>query len=294
MNKKGSAIGYAGIFAMLIVTTFVFIYISGGEDVDATITSSDGMLISFNNEVELFLKSFNTGVEFIAQRAAYDLGMNGGMDRSAYWNEGYPSLDVLKGEVEKRINENMPALSTDESIEVTMGDAEITAAYTSECGPIEDSECFFVNGKVYMNFYDNKTLSSITLDPYEFTVKIPSNYFKLLNAGRSMFEETQFKDALGDHGLLRSRLNSAYPDLHFYTEVVEGNIIKVTIEEVCYPPGLYCIAPLKAGEEGFDEAIPYDNVKLVLNYNKEQTGFTDPGFDFTLYVTPPQESMVCS
>ena len=292
--RKGSALAYSGILAMLLMATFVFIYMAYKDPITASIISSEGKLISFVNNAELLLKTFDTSVEFISQRAAYELGRNGGMEDAVYWSKDYPTMSVLERELEKTIIDNLPNSAEAGTFQTLIKDGDVDVSYSSECGPIFSSECFFVDGEVYISFYDNDTISRIILDPHEFDLKIPSNYFKLLNAGRKIFED--YSDLLGDRNLLTNTLNGdpQFGNLHFSSILVGSDIVELTIEERCYPPETYCIAPLRTIETNdFDASIPYDYVKLVITYNAEQTGFTEPDYIFSLYVNPFRGRLVC-
>lgn len=303
MMRKGSAIGYSGILAMLIIATFVFIYVTGASPIDRFVISSEGNLINFVNEAELTIKEFDTGMQFISQRAAYDLGKNGGLQIAKYWTEGFPRMEILEEQLEKAIENNMPASSSRGNIEITMRDAEIDTNYGSDCGPIESSECFFVDGSIFMNFYDDSITSRVTLNPYYFDIKTSSNYFKLLNAGRAIMDDARYNVHLDIWGDLLNELNDAkepssfsfdsrFENLVFSVTPVGGDIIEVTIREDCYPPDYYCLAPLKEGETGFDSSIPYDYVKLTFRYDKEQTAYVEPDYTFSLSVNPVEGQIV--
>ena len=308
---KGQAWAYAFVAFTLIVTSLFLLRLNLGTNVERSVVTVEGKLLSFSNQAELLLKSFDQSVYFISQRAAYDLGKNGGLEYGNYWTSDYPKMDTLEEELLERIKDNLPVSYEKENINVIMGeeDIEIKDFDSAACGSIDDSKCFYVRGNKFISFYDSTIDARISVY-HDIDSKIDSNYFKLLNAGRAIMEDTKYSDHLDDHGMLRNVLNSAknplspsfdsrMENLYFFTSlVIPPNIVEVTIEEHCYPISFYCIAPLKYGEIGMNDVagnpVPYDYVKLIFRYDKEQTGFTDPTFDFSLLISSPGDEVVCS
>ena len=309
--KKGSAIAYGGIFAMIAITVFIVVHITSRPNVEKSVISSEGRLIRFVNEAELILKAFDTSVEFISQRAAYDLGKIGGIDgiKIATWDEDYPTLEFLKEELEERILENLPQGEIRDRITIERYTGKMDVLLTGECSLLTGSECFFVDGEKSINIYDENITAAIRLYPYEFYKKISSNYFKLLRAGRTIMEDSKYNQFLSDYGKLWNELNKArnpadplydprFENLAFSLRLVEEDVVEVTIYEPCYPPSyyFYCLAPLKEGEVGLspsvpDPSVPYDYVKLRFRYNEVQTGHTDPDYDFRLLIIPSEGNM---
>ena len=283
VNMKGSMIGFGAILAILIVGSFVIIFLTESKTQEASLSSREGQLISFGNYGHFLVKMLDQSIYFISQKTAYDLGKTGGVEgpEIALWDENYPKLDVLRENLGEEIKNNLPSSRIQNGKRVIWGDSEINV--------ITDSMYFSLKGTKSLSIYDDLTESVIILD-YEIDKRIDSNYFKLLEAGRAIFEDSRFKDDLGDHVLLRNKLNSEFGDLAFNSWLVEGSIVEISIRQYCYPSGIYCLAPLKPDETGLLGPIPYDYVELRLRYDKEQTGFTDPDFNFILIVVPDSGS----
>jgi len=303
---KASAIAYGGILLILMITSLTIVYIIGGvEPVKRTIASVEGKLISFANEADILIKTFDTSIEFISQRSAFDLGKIGGLKSEVYWSEFYPMMDVLETNLEKNIENNLPSSDIKDKIEISWGNSNIDVLKYDvfPCGTIEDSTCFFVNGSKYITFYDSSTDSRVYLNPHRFYSQVSSNYFKLLNAGRAIMENAQFNQHLDDAGALLNSLYAAkasgdirFNDIDFEASV-NGNIVEINIVEKCYPPGpnTYCLAPLNPGETGitdsFGNLIPYDYNRLKFKYQKDQVGSTPLSFDFNVEATPDTKSL---
>jgi hypothetical protein len=274
---KGSAIGYGGILAMLIITTFVFMYITAKPPIERYVITSEGALMNFANEAEMLIKTFDTSVEFISQRSAYELGLTGGLENEKHWTKDYPDITTLEEELEKAIENNLPASNIKGNMKITFSDGDIDTTYS--CGSIESSRCFLVDGSIFMNFYDNATKSVITLNSHEFDATIASNYFRLLKASRSIMEESEFNSFL-ENGDLTTLSNAFKADSRFANLrldiSVSGRVVEFTIYDRSCLSGndYYCIAPLKAWETGIinpkdGKQIAYDYVKLKFNVDIE-------------------------
>jgi hypothetical protein len=282
---KGQVFVYGGI-ALSIILIFVFmVKISAVGEVRRAVASSEGKLVSFVNYANFLIKEFDESLEFVSQRTAYELGKKGGINSSlpVYWDSTYPSLDTLREELEEEIEKNLPQGTTEGDRMVFWEDGVVEVT--------ESSNYFSVNGEKSFSIYDEPIDSRIYLNPHEFDKKINSNYFKLLNAGRAIFEDPDFNGDLDDYGALLIKLNNDpdFSDLIFSGSLIDDNTVEIVIKEVgaCYPSDIYCLAPLKATESGFDPSIPYDFVELRLRYLKEQTDFTEPPFEFSLVLDSP-------
>jgi hypothetical protein len=274
---KGSAIGYGGILAMLIITTFVFMYITAKPPIERYVITSEGALMNFANEAEMLIKTFDTSVEFISQRSAYELGLTGGLENEKHWTKDYPDITTLEEELEKAIENNLPASNIKGNMKITFSDGDIDTTYS--CGSIESSRCFLVDGSIFMNFYDNATKSVITLNSHEFDATIASNYFRLLKASRSIMEESEFNSFL-ENGDLTTLSNAFKADSRFANLrldiSVSGSVVEFTMYDRSCLSGndYYCIAPLKAWETGIinpkdGKQISYDYVKLKFKVDVE-------------------------
>ena len=286
---KGQVFVYGGI-ALSIILIFVFMAkISAVGEVRRSVASSEGKLVSFVNYANFIIKEFDESLEFISQRTAYDLGKKGGINSSlpVYWNSTYPSLDALREELEDGIEKNLPQGITegDRMVFWEEGIVEVTA----------NSNYFTIEGEKSFSIYDEPIDSRIYLNPHEFDKRVNSNYFKLLNAGRAIFEDPDFNGDLDDYGALLINLNNDpdFSDLTFTGSLINNNTVEIVIKEVedCFPPDIYCLAPLKATESGFSSSIPYDFVELRLRYLKDQTSFTEPPFEFSIVLGSPGDDL---
>jgi len=303
---KGEILGYGAILLILIIGSAVIITVTKTGTVSQSIATGEGRLITSENYNILLLRTLNQSIEFISQRAAYELGKRGGLYRSrVYWNEFYPKMNVLEKNLEDAIEEKLPSKDIKES------DKEIKwiKSYIDvngydifpPCGPIDDSDCFFVNGSKSFDVRDKITdsLSSFNLEIYS---NVKSNYFKLLNAGRAIMEDPQLNSKLNDTGALLNELyafkgsgDPRFDDLDF-SAIVDDDVVTMTIWENCFPPDTYCLAPLYPGESGIIDTltgkeIPYNYFELVFKYQEEQTGSTPLQCDFNIVVTPDTNSI---
>jgi hypothetical protein len=282
---KGQVFVYGGIVLSVILIFVFMVKISAVGEVRRAVASSEGKLVSFVNYANFLIKEFDESLEFISQRTAYELGKGGGLKSSlpVFWNSTYPSLDTLRGELENAIEENLPQGTTEGNriVNWESGVIEVT----------ESSNYFFVKGEKRFSIYDESIDSRIYLNPHEFNKKINSNYFKFLNAGRTIFEDPNLNSELDDYGNLLNMLNSdsRFSDLVFSGSLIDDNTVEIVIKEMgaCYPSDTYCLAPLKTTESGFDPSIPYDFVELRIRYLKDQTSFTEPDFDFSILLNSP-------
>jgi len=292
---KGSAIAYGGILVILIITSFVFIYMTAAGPIERVIVTQEGKMISFVNQAELLIKTFNQSIHFISQRAAYDMGKVGGLEKEVFWYYFYPRIDVLERELGKRIKNNLPSSETIDGRIIEWGEADINVIKYDEvpCGSIENSACFFVNGSKYFSIYDESIESRISLEPLKISSSINSSYFRLLYAGRQILENETFNSTLDDIGNLINLLEAdpRFKDLNFEI-TASDDIVEITIKDdtcVDFYNKYYCLAPLKEGEDGVTidgKEVPYDYLKLKFKVNTTQTAFTPPIFDFGIEVIP--------
>jgi len=275
---KASAIAYGGILLILIISSLTIVYIIGGQEpVNRNVVSVEGKLMSFADEADLISKTFNQSIEFISQRAAYDLGKVGGIEGSetALWDSTYPSIDSLKQQLENRIKENLPQGIITNGRTIIWGEGKIDISSY-------DTKYFLINGNKSFSIYDKSIDSRISFNPYNFYQNINSNYFKLLNAGRAIMEDPRFNTKFKNLGDLLNELNAArdagdprFTNLNFGI-TVSGDIVEITIiDKTCLLNNdYYCIAPLKSGESGIINPldgikIPYDYLKLKFRISVE-------------------------
>jgi len=205
---KGQAWAYFGLAILLILVSVHLLGLANGATIERTVVTAEGQIVSFENYVEILIRTFNQGVEFISQRAAYDMLKDG--VGYAYWTITEPQMDDLKKALENRIKDNLPSgdhLYNDRK--VSWGNSVINVDKDSApCSPPENSECFFVNGEKHLSVFDDKINSRISLDN-KINSKISSNYFKLLNAGIAIMQDPQFNTHFDNAVDLINAINSA-------------------------------------------------------------------------------------
>jgi len=286
---------YGGILLSIILLSIFMIKVSLTNDVERGIVSSEGKLNSFVNYASLLKNGFDASIEPLAQRAAYELGLKGGTQNGAYWTDTTPSMEDLKKALGTAIADKLPEGETKgNGRSILWGESTIKILEDLiKCGSTASSKCFFIDGQKSIYIYEEDINTMISFEPYEFDTKVDSSYLKLLSAGRAIMEEEQFNALLDNAGTLFNAMLAArtagderFVGLEFKTFVVDDNTVEVTLYDRCYPPSYYCLAPLEPGETGFDPSIPYDYVKLVFKYNKKQTGYAQPDYDFSLSVDP--------
>ena len=218
---KGQALGYGAILVILVIGAAIMIYVTQTGESEQTIATGEGRLITFENYNALLLRTFDQGIEFISQRAAYDLGKNGGLYRSgAFWSFYFPTIKNLETELEDAIENNLPSSvmkDIDKEVDWSKGDINVIGYDEAPCGLlIENSVCFFVNGTKKLSVYDKSTDSRASFD-HRIYSQIQSSYFKLLDAGREIIENPAYNSKLIDPiGLgLETDLETDFPDLDF-------------------------------------------------------------------------------
>jgi len=296
---KASVIAYGGILLILIISSLITIYIVGGaEPVNRNVVSVEGKLLSFVNEADLLAKTFSQSIEFISQRAAYDLGLNGGTNNPyIFWNYFYPRIDVLESELEKSIENNLPSSSIKNRLEVTWGESEIKVSNYDNvpCGPDINSKCFLVSGEKNFSVYDKSIDTRIDFKPFKISSFVTSSYFKLLTVGRKIFEDIKYNSTLNDIGNLKNLLKADFPNLDFdITASSDTAEITITDNTCLLYDEYYCLAPLNPGENGIivtGKQILYDYLKLKFKFIATQTSFTPPKFDFEMSVNPDAGSV---
>ncbi|MFH1474107.1 MAG: hypothetical protein ABIE55_04445 [Candidatus Aenigmatarchaeota archaeon] len=284
---KGQVWAYAFVGITLILTSLFLLRLNMGYNVERNIVTVEGKLLSFSNQAELLLKSFDQSLYFISQRAAFELGKTGGLEYEDFWTPDYPKIQTLEDELVRRIKRNMPKSYEKGSISVNFDEAEIDVNDHA-------STQFFVRGSRYISFYDEGIDARISVD-HKIDSIIDSNYFKLLNAGRAIMEDSHFEDILSNPGALVNELynlkgsgDPRFVGLDFNRIAnIDENIVEITIVGYCPHSDAYCLAPLKPGEpSSINALIPYEYVELRFKYKKEITGDDELEFDFGLTVDP--------
>ena len=249
LSRKGMTIPVLG--TVLIVIAVVIAALGGffGAKFEVEKMQSGGLAMSLQNHEEFWLKSLDQSVEIVAERAAFDLAKTGGIPGStpAVWDADYPTMEVLRGELEKEINRTLPtgSINRDRIISLYGGQINITNY---------GNDYFIIDGEKHLSVEDASIEAKIILNPHEFNRRIESNYFKLLEAGRIIVEE----------GPSSPNIDSS---LTVETFLVDGMTEYRISERNCVASGrYYCMAPTKPDEYGAvlgGVRVPYDYLKLV-------------------------------
>lgn len=267
---KGQIWTYAGILLVLLLSSIALIKINATGNVKRTIASGEGKMISFVNYADLIIKTFNVSIEFISQRAAYDLGKIGGIEgpQIALWSLDYPKIKDLELELENRIKNNLPQSTIENERTLSWGDASVTVSdYDTTCGPIESSKCFLIKGNKSFSIYDKSIDSRISV-VHGINALINFPYFRFLYAGRRIIEEPRYVETWGYSKKLEKLFNNEFtnPSLNI-SSTLTREIFDISIWEECNKRNeYYCLEPLKPGETGIG-SIPYDYLKLNFRIN---------------------------
>jgi len=294
VDMKGLALAFGSILGILIITSVVILYITATGEVKRGIVTAEGKIISFVNEAEIFTKTFDQSIEFISQRAAYDLGKTGGFyDGNGLWDYFYPRLDILEKNLEKSIKNNLPSQDIVGRRIVKWYETDVD---TSSIGFLESSKGFSVEGNKTFYIYDESIETRVSHSPFEMESSITSSYYRLLYVGRQILENEKYNSTLHDIGNLTNLLENDFGDLDFEITASE-DIVDINIEDntcMLFYNEYYCLAPLNPEEDGATingEQIPYDYLKLNFNINATQTALTPLTPDFSLEVVPPSGSV---
>ena len=267
---KASAIPYGGILLILIITSIVIAYIIGGiEPVSRNIVTLEGNLMTFGNEVDLFTKMYDQSIVFISQRAAYDIGKSGGLEKDGYWTSTYPSTDDLKNSLGVSIEGRLPSSSVSSGIDVSFGSSDVKISSNATCSV----NCFVVDGFQNIIFRDETIKASVS-QHHALSSQVSSSYFSLVNAGRFIAERpvSDFQSSAAFSNF-QSAFKSNFPSIDMTPQKITDYVQFMLEDESCLSKSqYYCIAPLKVGETGITlngKQIPYDYLKLKLKIKVE-------------------------
>jgi hypothetical protein len=274
--RKGIAIPIGGMIMISISIIVLFILTLGSWNETRYVTFRGESLMSVSHEVELTRKMTDQSSYFIAQRAAYEIGLIGG--GSQKWTVSDPTVETLRDNLISKV-EGMLLEGTYNSSysgrKITWMDKSlmISGYDASPCGSLSDSTCFHLAGTQKFKVTDDtikaEVTSSIPFDQY-----VDSSYFRLIAAGREILENTAFNTLFNDPTTLATNLNSdpRFSGLEFkLTE--DGNKLDIEIiDKSCFPPSstgkMYCLAPVAKGElDPADQlsdggVIPFDYLRL--------------------------------
>jgi hypothetical protein len=294
---KGAIIGYTAIIAILIVSVLSIYYSTLSTSSSKEVTTKEGLLVSSEDFNFFLLKTLNQSIEFIAQRAAYDLALNGGFieGREVFWNFYYPQMSDLEKNLANRIGSNLPSSYKKFDRTVVLENTKIIIEN-------EQLQYFDVGGYTNISIYD-ETVRSKTFSNFNVNSRAVSSYFRLLWAAREILENETFNSSLNDANALTLKLRAeTLPAGRFngldFEITSSSDILDITIEDRCYTPDTYCLAPLNPNEPktkrdiNTSQLIPYENLKLRFRIKVEQTGSTPSSCKFSIILNPVMGSVL--
>jgi hypothetical protein len=303
VNMKGAIgqLGYVAIIAVLMAGVLSIYYFTLSTTSSKEVTTTEGLLVSSEDFNFFILKALNQSIEFIAQRAAYDLALNGGFiqGREVFWNYNYPIISDLEKNLANSIESNLPSSFKKFDKIVELENAKIII---DEQLPLSASKYFDVRGYTNISIYD-ETARSKTFSNFNINSRAVSSYFRLLWVAREILTNTTFNSSLNDANALLGNLTAEtnpiggrFKGLGF-TVTTSGDILDVTIEDLCYPTNTYCLAPLNPNEPETKidistlQLIPYENLKLRFKIKAQQTGPTPSSCSFSISLNPVMGSV---
>jgi hypothetical protein len=308
MSGKGLIIPMLG--TILVVVSIVLLAFVGsiGSDFEVSSVQRGGLAMSVDNHVQFWTKAFDSSIEFIAKRAAYDLGKIGGLydnKEPGVWDVNQPTFDDLKANLAGMIYKRAPygTIKYDKTLSWDQGTININYQST-DCGPVETSKCFYVEG--LKDFYVSEDLikSNFTFKPYTFNVKTSSNYIRLISSGRSLFDDPALNNLMlvsKNMVTLKTAFSAKFSGLTLETKVLPDNLVEFTISDksCIWTHDYYCMAPLKYGETWTLYAqnglpLPFDYLKLKFRVNIENpTDVIPQKVTYTFNVKPASAGQVC-
>jgi hypothetical protein len=253
VDMKGIALAWGSILAVLLVASFVIVGVVGKGTFSQTIIVKSGAIISFVNNAEMIMRTFNASIIPISQRAAYDLGKIGGSDKEIWTDK--PSLDELKYNLKSKISENLPSdVSSDGRVLIWL-ESNLTII---PCEPLESSKCFIVKGWKKFSFYDSIYDTTLIVNN-SFDQTVPSSYFKLAYVARQIVDKGEY---------ITKSTQQLYSEYRLqFSKSLDNGVYTITItDNTCLPNNFYCLAPLKAEENKKNingQLIPFDYLSLT-------------------------------
>jgi len=249
---KGTALAWGAILAILLITSFAIIDIVGKGDLSRTVVVKSGAMISFVDNAEMIMRTFNASIPFIAQRVPYSIGKTGGYNVE-FWSTS-PTLDELKTNLENNIQKNLPQNDFFNGAYLTWLESNVSVI---PCEPLDSSKCFEIKGWKTFNYYDS-TYNSILLVNNTFDQIVDSSYFKLLSVARKIVDNQEYTKS-------EQELTTKY-GLQFSVSSDNGVYVITITDNTCLPNEFYCLVHLLPSEGKNDingEQIPFDYLKLT-------------------------------
>jgi hypothetical protein len=294
---KGAIIGYTAIIAILIVSVLSIGYSTLSTTSSKEVTTKEGLLVSSEDFNFFLLKTLNQSIEFTAQRAAYDLVLNGGFieGREVFWNYNYPQMSDMEKNLANRIGSALPSSYKKFDRTVVLENTKIIIEN-------EQLQYFDVGGYTNISIYDENVRSK-TFSNFNINSRAVSSYFRLLWVAREILENETFNSSLNDANALTLKLRAeTLPAGRFqgldFEITSSSDILDITIEDRCYTPDTYCLAPLNPNEPktkrdiSTPQLIPYENLKLRFRIKAEQTGSTPSSCKFSIILNPVMGSVL--
>ncbi len=190
--KKGFVIPIIAM-ALLVVTTVAYylIYINDSAH-EASIILRGERALSLSHHTELLRKMIYESISLTAHRAAYDLGIEGG-GVDLYWTYDRPTLDELIDRFEGKMSSLLPSGVMEGGLahrKIVFSSPVIEVDRYSDISDADQD--FDINLNYSVQLIDDKITAKSYLEIENYKKTIASDYFKLLQIGRNLFEEQSY------------------------------------------------------------------------------------------------------
>lgn len=189
-SMKGAVLGWGSILVIMFIGTAAVIWVNTTTDVYKKVTDKAGDVIGVASTAELVRKMLDPSMNLAAQRATWELGQSGGIEGKPMWSTQQPSMGKLTEALRVKIMERMPKGNYKVNIaDLQYGDGDISIGGwgSKPCGPANISKCFRITGFQSYSITDVDTDTWDRVD-HKLDVIVNSSYFRLLYAGRMLFE----------------------------------------------------------------------------------------------------------
>lgn len=175
--------GWVAIIAVVSIGIFAAYWAAQVTGTDRTIVDRSSDVVSAVNTAESIRALLNPSVQQIAQRAAYDVGVNGA--RVSEWDSAKPDLATITETLTKEIRQRLPTGEDDTGGKNVLWESN-SASITST-----SDENFNLDGGIGFLVEDAAVNSRIRIN-HKFNMPIQSSFFKLAKVGRSLLENHEW------------------------------------------------------------------------------------------------------
>ena len=182
---KGALMGWVAIIAVVSIGVFAAYWASKVTGTDRAIVDRTSDVVAVVNAAESVRTLLNPAVEQIAQKAAYDVGMNGA--RISEWDSAKPDLATITETLTKEIRQR---LSTGED---GFG-GKVLSWGGHDISLTQGDDSFTVAGNIEYAVEDSNIKSMISIK-HNFNLPVQSGFFGLIKTGRNLLESESWSVA---------------------------------------------------------------------------------------------------